>query len=85
MTQCAANRTFREAVPTPDMAAPVCTASPISAPRATGAQAKGVIAERRQHDMDQSFTLLRSTARTTNRRLSARGAQLIAAATGDTA
>jgi len=33
-------------------------------------QAKGVIAERRQLDMDQSFTLLRSTARTTNRRLS---------------
>ncbi len=33
-------------------------------------QAKGVIAERRHLDMDQSFTLLRSTARTTNRRLS---------------
>jgi len=33
-------------------------------------QAKGVIAERRQLDMDQSFTLLRGTARTTNRRLS---------------
>jgi transcriptional regulator with GAF, ATPase, and Fis domain len=33
-------------------------------------QAKGVIAERRQLDMDQSFTLLRSTARTSNRRLS---------------
>jgi transcriptional regulator with GAF, ATPase, and Fis domain len=33
-------------------------------------QAKGVIAERRSLDMDQSFTLLRSTARTNNRRLS---------------
>jgi GAF domain-containing protein len=33
-------------------------------------QAKGVIAERRHVDMDQSFTLLRSTARTNNRRLS---------------
>ena len=33
-------------------------------------QAKGVIAERRHLDMDQSFTLLRSTARTSNRRLS---------------
>jgi transcriptional regulator with GAF, ATPase, and Fis domain len=33
-------------------------------------QAKGVIAERRQLDMDQSFTLLRSAARTNNRRLS---------------
>jgi transcriptional regulator with GAF, ATPase, and Fis domain len=33
-------------------------------------QAKGVIAERRHVDMDQSFTLLRSTARTSNRRLS---------------
>jgi transcriptional regulator with GAF, ATPase, and Fis domain len=33
-------------------------------------QAKGVIAERRQLDMDQSFTLLRGTARTSNRRLS---------------
>jgi transcriptional regulator with GAF, ATPase, and Fis domain len=33
-------------------------------------QAKGVIAERRYLDMDQSFTLLRGTARTTNRRLS---------------
>ena len=33
-------------------------------------QAKGVIAERRQLDMDQSFTLLRGTARTHNRRLS---------------
>jgi transcriptional regulator with GAF, ATPase, and Fis domain len=33
-------------------------------------QAKGVIAERRRLDMDQSFVLLRSTARTTNRRLS---------------
>ena len=33
-------------------------------------QAKGVIAERRQLDMDQSFTLLRSTARRSNRRLS---------------
>jgi AmiR/NasT family two-component response regulator len=33
-------------------------------------QAKGVIAERRQLDMDQSFTLLRSTARNSNRRLS---------------
>jgi transcriptional regulator with GAF, ATPase, and Fis domain len=32
-------------------------------------QAKGVIAERRQLDMDQSFTLLRTAARTTNRRL----------------
>jgi transcriptional regulator with GAF, ATPase, and Fis domain len=33
-------------------------------------QAKGVIAERRHVDMDQSFTLLRGTARTSNRRLS---------------
>jgi GAF domain-containing protein len=33
-------------------------------------QAKGVIAERRDLDMDQSFTLLRSTARTNNRQLS---------------
>jgi transcriptional regulator with GAF, ATPase, and Fis domain len=33
-------------------------------------QAKGVIAERRQVDMDESFTLLRTTARRTNRRLS---------------
>lgn len=33
-------------------------------------QAKGVIAERRRVDMDESFTLLRSSARTTNRRLS---------------
>jgi len=33
-------------------------------------QAKGVLAERRHVDMDQSFTLLRSTARTRNRRLS---------------
>jgi transcriptional regulator with GAF, ATPase, and Fis domain len=33
-------------------------------------QAKGVLAERRHVDMDQSFTLLRSTARTNNRRLS---------------
>src|SRR5947207_4063722 len=33
-------------------------------------QAKGVIAERRHLDMDQSFTLLRGTARTNNRRLS---------------
>jgi transcriptional regulator with GAF, ATPase, and Fis domain len=33
-------------------------------------QAKGVIAERRHVDMDESFTLLRSTARTNNRRLS---------------
>jgi len=33
-------------------------------------QAKGVIAERRRLDMDQSFTLLRSTARGSNRRLS---------------
>ena len=33
-------------------------------------QAKGVIAERRQVDMDQSFALLRGTARTSNRRLS---------------
>jgi transcriptional regulator with GAF, ATPase, and Fis domain len=33
-------------------------------------QAKGVLAERRHVDMDQSFTLLRSTARTSNRRLS---------------
>ena len=33
-------------------------------------QAKGVIAERRQLDMERSFTLLRSTARNTNRRLS---------------
>jgi transcriptional regulator with GAF, ATPase, and Fis domain len=33
-------------------------------------QAKGVIAERHHVDVDQSFTLLRSTARTSNRRLS---------------
>jgi transcriptional regulator with GAF, ATPase, and Fis domain len=33
-------------------------------------QAKGVIAERRHLDMDQSFTLLRARARTNNRRLS---------------
>src|SRR6266498_1024446 len=33
-------------------------------------QAKGVIAERRRLDMEKSFTLLRSTARTSNRRLS---------------
>jgi transcriptional regulator with GAF, ATPase, and Fis domain len=33
-------------------------------------QAKGVIAERHHIDMDQSFTLLRGTARTSNRRLS---------------
>jgi transcriptional regulator with GAF, ATPase, and Fis domain len=33
-------------------------------------QAKGVIAERHHVDMDQSFTLLRGTARTNNRRLS---------------
>jgi AmiR/NasT family two-component response regulator len=33
-------------------------------------QAKGVIAERRQLDMDRSFDLLRATARRTNRRLS---------------
>ena len=33
-------------------------------------QAKGVLAERRNVDMDQSFTLLRSAARTNNRRLS---------------
>jgi GAF domain-containing protein len=33
-------------------------------------QAKGVISERRQLDMDQSFTLLRSAARSSNRRLS---------------
>jgi transcriptional regulator with GAF, ATPase, and Fis domain len=33
-------------------------------------QAKGVIAERRQLDMDGSFTLLRQTARNSNRRLS---------------
>jgi transcriptional regulator with GAF, ATPase, and Fis domain len=33
-------------------------------------QAKGVISERRHLDMDQSFTLLRGTARTSNRRLS---------------
>src|SRR6185436_17575961 len=33
-------------------------------------QAKGVIAERRRLDMDQSFTLLRGTARTSNRQLS---------------
>jgi len=33
-------------------------------------QAKGVIAERRQVDMDQSFSLLRNAARNTNRRLS---------------
>jgi transcriptional regulator with GAF, ATPase, and Fis domain len=33
-------------------------------------QAKGVIAERRNLDMDESFTLLRGTARASNRRLS---------------
>lgn len=33
-------------------------------------QAKGVIAERQGLDMDQSFTLLRTAARSTNRRLS---------------
>jgi transcriptional regulator with GAF, ATPase, and Fis domain len=33
-------------------------------------QAKGVIAERRHLGMDESFTLLRSTARSSNRRLS---------------
>ncbi len=33
-------------------------------------QAKGVIAERRRLDMDQSFALLRGTARSTNRQLS---------------
>ena len=33
-------------------------------------QAKGVIAERRQLGMDESFTLLRSTARSSSRRLS---------------
>jgi transcriptional regulator with GAF, ATPase, and Fis domain len=33
-------------------------------------QAKGVLAERRGLDMDQSFALLRTTARSTNRRLS---------------
>jgi AmiR/NasT family two-component response regulator len=33
-------------------------------------QAKGVIAERRHIDMDGSFTMLRNTARTNNRRLS---------------
>lgn len=33
-------------------------------------QAKGVLAERRHLDMDQSFALLRTTARTGNRRLS---------------
>lgn len=33
-------------------------------------QAKGVIAERRQVDMEQSFALLRGTARSNNRRLS---------------
>jgi len=33
-------------------------------------QAKGVIAERRQLDMNESFTLLRTAARRTNRRLS---------------
>jgi transcriptional regulator with GAF, ATPase, and Fis domain len=33
-------------------------------------QAKGVIAERRNLDMDRSFTLLRGTARASNRRLS---------------
>jgi transcriptional regulator with GAF, ATPase, and Fis domain len=33
-------------------------------------QAKGVIAERRHIDMDQSFTLLRGSARSRNRRLS---------------
>jgi transcriptional regulator with GAF, ATPase, and Fis domain len=32
-------------------------------------QAKGVIAERRQVDMDQAFTLLRTSARSRNRRL----------------
>jgi AmiR/NasT family two-component response regulator len=33
-------------------------------------QAKGVLAERRNLDMEQSFILLRTTARSTNRRLS---------------
>lgn len=33
-------------------------------------QAKGVLAERRRLDMEQSFALLRTTARSTNRRLS---------------
>jgi transcriptional regulator with GAF, ATPase, and Fis domain len=33
-------------------------------------QAKGVVAERRQIDVDQSFTLLRGTARASNRRMS---------------
>jgi AmiR/NasT family two-component response regulator len=33
-------------------------------------QAKGVIAERRGLDMDQTFTLLRGAARNTNRKLS---------------
>jgi transcriptional regulator with GAF, ATPase, and Fis domain len=33
-------------------------------------QAKGVLAERRQLDMEQAFTLLRAEARNTNRRLS---------------
>jgi len=33
-------------------------------------QAKGVLAERRSVDMDQSFAMLRATARTSNRRLS---------------
>ncbi|MDQ3276184.1 MAG: GAF and ANTAR domain-containing protein [Actinomycetota bacterium] len=33
-------------------------------------QAKGVVAERRHLDMDQAFTLLRGTARASNRRLS---------------
>ncbi|HEV7823522.1 MAG TPA: GAF and ANTAR domain-containing protein [Mycobacteriales bacterium] len=33
-------------------------------------QAKGVVAERRNLDMDQSFALLRDTARSSNRRLS---------------
>ncbi|MBE1491519.1 GAF and ANTAR domain-containing protein [Plantactinospora soyae] len=33
-------------------------------------QAKGVVAERRKIDVDQSFILLRGTARTSNRRLS---------------
>lgn len=40
-------------------------------------QAKGVIAERRQIDVDQSFTLLRSNARTKNRRLSELAAAVV--------
>jgi ANTAR domain len=35
-----------------------------------GRKAEGVSAERRRLDMDESFILLRSTARTGNRRLS---------------